>query len=290
MREQVPRPFLKWAGGKGQLLDDIDKSMPVKFNRYFEPFLGGGALFFHLFRRGMVKDAFLSDLNQELVLAYKTVRDSVDELINELQNGMYNWDKDTYYRIRAWDRAPEWKTIDDLRRTARMIYLNRTCFNGLYRVNQAGFFNVPFGRYKNPTICDEENLRAVSRALHNTNIQCIDFEQAVKTAQKGDFVYFDPPYQPLSATSNFTDYTAEGFGAEEQKKLAQVFQDLHKRDCLVLESNSSSQFIIGLYSSDNFYIEYVKAKRAISCDPNGRGEVNELLIRNYKDTRQQRFT
>jgi len=289
MSEIVPRPFLKWAGGKGQILDDIDNSMPLHFERYFEPFVGGGAVFFHLWRKGFRGKAFLSDLNEDLMITYQTVRDSVEKLIKELRNGKYESEKDTFYDIRAWDQRPGWSKVGPVRRTARTIYLNRTCYNGLYRVNQAGHFNVPFGRYKNPTICDEENLRAVSEALQIAELGRVDFGEAVRAAKRGDFVYFDPPYQPLSETAYFTEYTAEGFGEEEQARLAQVFRELHERGCLVLQSNSSHKLIRDLYSDSDFVIESVRAKRAISCDPAGRGEIEELLIRNYRETAQQRL-
>jgi DNA adenine methylase len=289
MRNDVPKPFLKWAGGKGQLLDIIDNNLPVQFNRYFEPFVGGGALFFHLYRRGFRREVILSDLNEELMKAYETIRDSVDDLILELQNGTYESDKDVFYHIRAWDKEPDWIDANNVRRTARMIYLNRTCYNGLYRVNQKGHFNVPFGKYKNPTICNEENLQAVSKALKKAKLLCVDFEESVKEAAKDDFVYFDPPYQPVSETAYFTEYTASGFGEDKQRRLAKVFEDLHKRGCFVLESNSVVPMIRKLYSKKAYILDTVQAKRAISCDPKGRGNVSELLIRNYRNTRQQRL-
>lgn len=288
MSQDMPRPFLKWAGGKGQLLEDIGDNMPIEFTRYFEPFLGGGAVFFYLHRKGFSNEAILNDVNAELVTAYKTVRDHVEELIEELESGGYEPEKKTFYKIRAWDREPEWEGTDPIKKTARMVYLNRTCYNGLYRVNQKGQFNVPFGRYENPTICDRENLRAVSDALANTEILCTDFEEALRNAGEGDFVYLDPPYQPVSETANFTSYTAGGFDAEEQKRLAQVFRDLDARRCYVLESNSATQFIRDLYVSD-FTLEAVNARRAISSDPDTRGEIMELLIRNYEETRQQKL-
>jgi len=289
MRIDLPKPFMKWAGGKGQLLSTIDDYLPAQFNNYFEPFIGGGALFFYLYRQGFKGKAHLSDINEDLVSTYLTIRDSVEDLIVELQSGTYKTDKETFYEIRAWDRNDDWNEIDPIKRIARMIYLNRTCYNGLYRVNKKGQFNVPFGRYDNPTICNEENLRAVSKALTKAKIQCIDFAGAVKEAQERDLIYFDPPYQPVSDTAYFTDYTASGFGIDEQKMLANVFEKLHKRGCYVLESNSSVKVIYDLYSSPEFHIDIVKAKRAISSDPEGRGEVSEVVIRNYIDTRQQRL-
>ncbi|RLI52957.1 MAG: DNA adenine methylase [Candidatus Thorarchaeota archaeon] len=289
VRSETPRPFLKWAGGKGQLLEDLDQVFPPDFSRYFEPFLGGGAVFFHLSRIGFGGQSILSDTNPELITAYQVVRNSVEALIDELQSGFYVSTKEVFYEIRGWDREPSWRHVDPVRRTARMIYLNRTCYNGLYRVNQKGQFNVPFGRYKNPTICDEENLRAVSKALKNAKILCADFAEALQDAGPGDFVYLDPPYQPMSDTAYFTEYTSGGFGVDEQKRLADVFLDLHKRGCLVLESNSDVPLIRKLYENDAFITETVQARRAISCDPTGRGTVGELLIRNYSDTVQARL-
>lgn len=289
MQNDTPRPFLKWAGGKNQLLDELEGSLPSRFGRYFEPFVGGGALFFHLRRTRFNGEATLSDLNRELIDAYLTVRESVDELIEELQHGGYESRKDTFYSIRSWDRELDWAEVDSVRRCARMIYLNHTCYNGLYRVNQKGQFNVPFGGYKNPTICDEENLRAVSRALRNVTILCADFGEATDAAGAKDLVYFDPPYQPVSDTSSFTEYTAGGFGENEQRRLADVFDALHHRGCYILESNSLSPLIRELYSGKDYVLEVVQAKRAISCDPKGRGAVSEYLIRNYSDTVQARL-
>lgn len=289
MARSLPRPFLKWAGGKGQLLDRISDSLPIEFDSYLEPFVGGGAVFFHIYRNGFRRHATLSDINLELMTAYETVRDSVEELIDELQSGVYEDDKEVYYSIRKWDREPDWEEVSSVRRTARMIYLNRTCYNGLYRVNQKGQFNVPYGRYENPTICDEENLRAVSKALQGVDLLCTDFEEAVERASKGDLIYLDPPYQPVSDTANFTSYTKGGFDESEQRRLAKVFKELNDRGCLVLESNSSAALIQKLYENQNFVIEKLQAKRAISSDPNGRGNVTELLIRNYKSTKQQRL-
>jgi DNA adenine methylase len=289
MRNEIPKPFLKWAGGKSQLLTSLESNLPAKFNRYFEPFVGGGAVFFHLFRHGFRGEAFLSDLNHELMTAYETIRDYAEDIISELQKGSYVSEKDAFYEIRAWDRKPDWKDADSLKRTARMIYLNKTCYNGLYRVNQKGQFNVPFGRYKKPTICDEDNIRAVSKALKNVTLLCVDFQEAVRQAGRNDLVYLDPPYQPVSETAYFTEYTAGGFGEIGQRRLAKVFGDLHKRGCFLLQSNSSAPLILKLYSKKAYILDTVNAKRAISCDPLGRGKVKELLIRNYHDTQQQRL-
>ncbi|MFW9889198.1 MAG: DNA adenine methylase [Candidatus Thorarchaeota archaeon] len=289
MRSSFPKPFVKWAGGKGQLLDTIDSNLPVEFKRYFEPFVGGGAVFFHLYRQGFRGKTTLSDLNGELMIAYRTICDSIDELIMELQSGKYEPNEDVFYSIRAWDRTPDWKEVDNIRQTARLIYLNRTCYNGLYRVNQKGYFNVPYGGYKNPTICNVENLQAVSKSLKKAKLLSVDFASVVEDARKGDLVYFDPPYQPVSETAAFTEYTSGGFGEEEQRRLSAVFRQLHRRGCFVLESNSATPLIREIYSDEEFVLETVHAKRAISCDPEGRGEVPELLIRNYLETVQTRL-
>ncbi|MHA1223735.1 MAG: DNA adenine methylase [Candidatus Heimdallarchaeaceae archaeon] len=268
------KPILKWAGGKRGLIEKYKPFFPKKFNKYYEPFFGGGAIFFYLFTQGFIKEAKLSDINQELINVYIVTRDKVEELIDELKSGKYINEKEVFYRIRAEEPS------DAVTRAARLIYLNRTCYNGLYRVNKQGKFNVPFGRYpKNVRIFDEENLRNVSESLKNVELASEDFEEAVKNAQEGDFVYFDPPYVPLTTTADFTDYTSEGFGLKEQERLAKVFKELDERGCLVMESNSSAPIIWKLYTG--FIIDAVHAKRFISSDPNGRGGVKETVIRNY---------
>lgn len=289
MSSNLPKPFLKWAGGKGQLLEVIIDNSPVVFSRYFEPFLGGGAVFFQLRREGYQGKAFLSDVNEELITTYQVVKEAVEDLITELNSGLYEYDKEVYYNIRSWDRQPEWFDIEPVKKAARMIYLNRSCYNGLYRVNKSNQFNVPFGIYNNPTICDEENLRAVSDALHDVSLSVCDFSEGVKQAEKGDFVYLDPPYQPISDTASFTSYTAGGFDEGEQKRLARVFHNLDQKGVYVLESNSAVDFVRKLYHNDRISIEEVLARRAISCDSEGRGGVYEFLIRNYQDTLQTRL-
>ncbi len=279
MRRGTPRPIVKWAGGKGQLLQDLEDNLPTSFETYYEPFFGGGALFFFLSSKGLVKRAILSDLNQDLMNLYMVVRNKVDELIEELASGRYKNERDAYYRIRADEPT------DPIKRAARFIYLNRTCYNGLYRVNAAGKFNVPFGRYRNPKILDVDNLRAASQALKKAKLLASDFEDAVRSAKAGDFVYFDPPYDPVSDTAVFTSYTERGFGAEEQERLARVFRELDGRGCFVLESNSSTKLIKDLYSG--YHIVQVFARRPISSDASTRGPIQELLIRNYEVTLPQ---
>lgn len=270
------QPFLKWAGGKGQLLKQYEAFFPLKFNNYIEPFVGGGAVFFHLYnvdRVGNGKRAILIDSNEELINCYLTIKVDVNKLIRVLGNPKFKNEESVYYKIRA--KEPKNK----LERAARTIYLNKTCFNGLYRVNSQNKFNVPFGGYKNPMICNSENLRAVSLALKNVEILVGDFERCLDFAKRDDFIYFDPPYQPLSRTSSFTSYTKNSFGEEAQKKLCEVFKKLDRRRCQVMLSNSDTPFIRKLYK--DFKIETVFAKRAINCNGSGRGEITELVVLNY---------
>jgi len=275
-KEINPEPFLKWAGGKGQLLPQYNKFFPQTFNNYLEPFLGGGAVFFHLYSTGKItpdKKVILIDSNEDLINTYKVIQNRVDLLIAHLKSGKYVNEESVYYEIR------EWTPTNLVERAARTIYLNKTCYNGLYRVNKKGKFNVPFGRYKNPLICDEKNLKAVNRSLKGVKLIIGDFSNCLKYADLGDFIYFDPPYQPISSTSNFTSYTKDSFGLEDQKRLADVFRELDKRKCKVMLSNSDTSFIRKLYKQ--FRIEVVRAKRYINSNPAGRGEVRELVILNY---------
>ncbi|MHA1653254.1 MAG: DNA adenine methylase, partial [Candidatus Thorarchaeota archaeon] len=210
----------------------------------------------------------------ELIALYIAVRDRIEEIIRELSSGRYVYDEKVYYEIR------DWEPTEPVQRAARFIYLNRTCYNGLYRVNAEGKFNVPFGRYRNPRILDERNLRAASKAFQDVEFRIGDFEETVWDASAGDFIYFDPPYAPLSKTADFTAYTEAGFSFDEQKRLARVFRELDERGCYVLESNSATEEIRELY--EGYRIVEVRAKRAISSDAKTRGPVTELLIRNYE--------
>jgi len=270
-----PEPFLKWAGGKSQLLKQFECFLPPKFNNYLEPFVGAGSVFFYLYYTGRLKGKkiILIDFNEELINCFLVIKENVERLISILKGPKYVNKKEVYYRIRA--EEPK----DRFERVARTIYLNKTCFNGLYRVNSKGKFNVPFGRYKNPLICDSRNLRAVSIALKNVKILCDDFEKSLEYAGKGDFIYFDPPYQPLSKTSNFTSYTKNSFSEEDQKRLCEVFKRLDKMGCKIMLSNSDTHFIRNLYKK--YRIEVVYAKRAINCKPSGRSAIKELVILNY---------
>ncbi len=274
MRKTEARPIVKWAGGKRQLLPQLSRNCPSSFVTYYEPFVGGGALFFHLYSKGLIKRAILADANADLIELYLVVQNHVEELIEELKTGKYVNEKDVYYQIRA--EEPD----EPILRAARFIYLNKTCYNGLYRVNAQGKFNVPFGKYKNPQILDEQNLRAASQALKLAELRVGDFERTVRDARRGDFVYFDPPYVPLSETADFTTYTKDGFDLEEQRRLSRVFRELDDRGCYVLESNSATQLVNELYSG--YYILEVYASRAISSDASTRGKIPEYLIANYE--------
>ena len=267
------KPFVKWAGGKKQLLSQLLAFTPLKFQNYFEPFIGGGALFFKLHYLGRIKKSYLNDLNENLVTAYKTIKEKPQELIKELSSGKYKNEKETFYKIR------EEESKDQIKATARFIFLNKTAFNGLYRENSNGKFNVPFGKYTNPKILDKENILAVSKALQTDETTCLDFEKAVAQAKKGDFVYFDPPYQPISKTSSFTGYTKQDFVEKDQQRLFNCFKTLDKKGCLVMLSNSYSPLVKDLYAEFNQKI--VMASRAISCKGEGRGKIKELIVTNY---------
>jgi DNA adenine methylase len=254
-------------------MPEIAKRFPARdqIRRYFEPFLGGAAVFFHLGH----PHSFLSDSNRDLVELYQVVQQDVEGLIELLR--IHRNDRDYYYQIRSQDPA----ALAPSQRAARLIYLNKTCFNGLYRVNSRGQFNVPFGRHKNPAICDADGLRAASAALQYAELSVRDFESVLDGAQAGDFIYFDPPYQPINKTSSFTSYTAGKFGEEEQRRLAAVYSQLAERGCFVMLSNSDTPLIRGLYGK--FHIHEIQASRAINSKPEGRGKITELLILNYND-------
>ncbi|NTU84305.1 MAG: DNA adenine methylase [Chloroflexales bacterium] len=280
------RPFLKWAGGKGQLLPELTSRLPARFRRYHEPFVGGGALFFHLWNNGrLARGAVLSDYNPDLVECYRAVRDSVEELIALLLDLRPRFsDKEFFYEIRGWDRRPDFRQRPMVERAARMIFLNRTCYNGLYRLNNKGQFNAPFGHYKNPLIVDPENMREASRALQSVDLQVGDFGAVLARAETGDFVYFDPPYVPLSATASFTAYTNQGFAEAEQRRLAAVFQTLARRECYVMLSNSYTELARTLYAGQPVH-ESILASRKINCDGRKRGEVEELIVCSYAPLR-----
>lgn len=274
----IASPFLKWAGGKSRLLDQYNKFFPKKFNSYFEPFLGGGAVFFYLNSLGMISKATLNDYNEELINTYRVIKKDVGGLIKTLAK--YRNSKALFYRVRSLDRDNlAFNKLSQIERAARTIFLNKTCYNGLYRVNSQGQFNVPFGRYRKPVICDSRNLKTACKTLKKVILEIGDFEKAVEKSGKYDFVYLDPPYQPLNRTSSFTGYTSNGFGKAEQERLAKVFRKLHKKGVFLMLSNSDTAFIRTLYKG--FEIHTVVASRAINCKAEGRGKIPELLITNY---------
>ena len=267
-----PEPFLKWAGGKRQLLAQFDPLFPKpgSYGTYHEPFVGGGAVFFHL----RPKRARLADTNPALIEAYQVIAESVEAVIDYLETCRHT--EDFYYRLRGLD--PD--QLDPVRRVGRLLFLNRTGYNGLYRVNRAGQFNVPFGRYKNPTICDAANLRAVAAALAVVSLKVQSFEAVYDQAVSGDFVYFDPPYQPLSKTAAFTAYTKGSFSETDQKALADIFEALDQKGCRVRLSNSDTPFVRKLYRRHR--IETVWATRRINSVAARRGHISE--VRNVSTT------
>lgn len=267
------RPFLKWAGGKRQLLPVLEQYLPDSYGRYFEPMLGGAALFF----RKTPKKAILADINPELVNVYTVIQKQVTQLIADLKKHQHT--EEYFYALRNVDREARFKRWGAVRRASRLIYLNKTCFNGLYRVNSRGNFNTPFGRYKNPNIVDEKNLLLCSEALQSATISCASFAATVSRAKGGDFVYFDPPYVPLNATAQFTSYSKQGFDREMQIALRDVCRELDKRGVHFLLSNSSAPFVKELYRE--FDLRLVDATRAINSKADRRGKIKEVLVKNY---------
>lgn len=281
-------PILKWAGGKRQLLPEITAQFPRDYGRYHEPFVGGGAVFFRLSPR----NGSINDLNARLINFYRVVRDYPDPLVAE--NKTHEHDDDYYYAardefnaIRA-DGEPASRE-DRIREASLLLYLNRTCFNGLYRENQDGEFNVPFGSYSDPNWIQAERIRAVSDILQNTTIHCGDFEYVREEAGTGDLAYFDPPYEPVSATANFNDYHADGFDKDDQRRLRDLAVDLHDQGISVVLSNSPP--VAELYDPyDAFEVTFVDATRSINSDGTGRGEVAEILITNVPESEKRRVT
>lgn len=271
MRE-TPYPVVKWAGGKTRVMGHIVSRLPEKIDRYFEPFLGGGALFLELSRQKRFGRAVVGDENPELMNAYKVIRTSVRDLVAELRNGGYEYDKTRYLEVRALDAL----SLDPVPRAARFIYLNKTCFNGLYRVNGEGRFNVPFGKYKAPVICDEENLLAVSKAMKKARIVEDDFEHQVQGAKAGDFVYFDPPYLPISDTSSFTSYTKGGFSLGDHVRLSLLFRELAQKGVSVILSNSEHPTVRRLYG--DFEMVTITGPRTVGGPAEFRKSVSEVLV------------
>jgi DNA adenine methylase len=283
--KHVPRcdPFVKWAGGKTQLLSALNKHVPSSFNQYFEPFLGGGAMFFFLSSKNLQFTSYLSDINEDLINAYKVVKSKVEQLIALLRYHETEYKKspyEYYYELRANIKP----SLTEVERAAKFITLNKTCYNGLYRVNSRGIFNVPMGRYKSPVICDSTNLKKVSIALRDSRaeLHTSDYNDILlKEAGEDDFIYLDPPYNPVSYTAYFTHYTHSGFTKKDQEELSRVFGILSDRKCKVLLSNSNTPFIRNLYKDFANYTEELDVTRAINSKASKRLGHKELLIRNY---------
>ena len=269
------KPILKWAGGKRQLLPVLLKNIPDKFNTYYEPFIGGAALLISLYSLNKINNAVISDTNTDLYNLYNTIRKEPQELIDELNNLKFRNSRDDYYRARSLFNSTE----DSVRRSAILIYLNRHGYNGLYRVNSNNKFNVPFGKYSNPGMPSPGNIMALSKILQSCTVMNSDFEVAVMHAVRGDFVYFDPPYMPLSKTSYFTGYTHSGFVERDQERLSRIFKDLSRKGVYVMESNSSTELIRELYK--DFSLMEVDARRNINSVGTKRDAVKELIITNY---------
>jgi len=273
--------FIKWVGGKKQLLEQFKPLFPKKIERYFEVFVGGGAVLFYIIKIYKPKYVFISDINKELINTYEVIKNDVENLIIELKKLKELHSKKVYYEIRAEDP----KLLSPLTRASRFIYLNKTCFNGLYRVNSKGGFNVPMGSYKNPSIYQEKELREISKLLKDVEIKIMSFEEITKLTRKNDFIYLDPPYYPLKNKQSFTTYTAGNFLEKEQKQLAEIFKKLDKKGCKVMLSNSNTDFIKDLYKE--FNINFVNANRMINCDGSKRGKIKEVVVTNFLPNTKQ---
>lgn len=270
-------PVVKWVGGKRQIIDQITKYVPKNFSTYYEPFLGGGAVLFAL----QPREAIINDINRELINIYEVIKSNVEELIGDLKK--HRNEEHYFYTIRELDRDKEsYNRLTPIEKASRIIYLNKTCYNGLFRVNKAGEFNSPFGNYRKPNIVNEVTLRAVSNYFNEANIKftCMDFEEVLKSVKKGAFVYLDPPYDPVSDTASFTGYDKSGFDRDEQIRLKKTCDKLNRKGIRFLLSNSATGFIKELYK--DYRIEVIQAKRAINSKAHKRGEIDELLVKNYE--------
>lgn len=277
MKNKLVAPVLKWVGGKRQILDELTPLLPKNITTYCEPFVGGGAMLFYI----QPKKAYVNDINEELILVYKVIKDYVEPLIESLSK--YGNDAETFYEVRGWDRdKKKYDALSDVERASRIIYLNKTCYNGLYRVNNAGEFNSPFGSYKNPNIVNAPVLRAVSSYFKGADVHfsSVDYSKVIEKLPKDSFVYLDPPYDPVSETSNFTGYSKGGFTQDDQIRLRKCCDSLDKRGINFMLSNSSTDFIRKQYSLYN--IKTIQAKRLINSDASKRGDVEEVVITNYE--------
>ena len=298
---EIVKPFVKWAGGKGGLLSQLNNFYPFDLengiiNRYVEPFVGGGAVLIDILQKYDIKEVYAFDINKDLINCYNVIKNNVEALIKELNKKEKEFlkletnDRTIYfYDIRKEYNSYKLKMKQDIKRASEFIFLNKTCFNGLYRVNKSGEFNVPYGKYKNPTICDSKNLKNLSKLIQNVIFEYGDYKKSSKYIDENTFVYFDPPYRPLSITSGFTSYTKENFNDEDQRELAKYYSELNNKKAKLMLSNSNPK---NTNKEDNFFEEIYKefninevlAKRAINANGNGRGNISELLITNYKET------
>lgn len=271
------KPITKWVGGKRQLLNDLNTLKPDKFNRYFEPFIGGGAFLFSL----APEEAVINDFNSDLINLYRVVKENPNDLLAKLEEHAKNNTKEYYLELRELDRSEAIDQLSDVEKAARILYMLKVDFNGLYRVNSKNQFNVPYGRYKNPNIADYDNIMSVSNFFNESKIKILngDFKDAVSTADTGDFVYFDPPYVPVTPTSDFTSYTSDGFSIADQKRLRDLFFDLDKKGVNVMLSNSDVELVHELYKGANIHL--VQANRFINSKSDKRGKVGEVIITNY---------
>lgn len=285
-----PRPIVKWAGGKTQILEDIRRNLPLDFSDYIEPFLGGGAVYFYLHRNNLLsagssrtefKPPILSDRNERLIGMYKQVCNNPDKVMKKLDSLRSKRNKDDYYKLRK-----KWKTVTDpIENAALFIYFNKMCYNGLYRVNQNQEYNVPWGKRPKVNLYNERTFHAVSKALKKAVIVCEDFEFPLNWAEPGSFVYLDPPYHFPGRKNGFTSYTSQGFDENEQMRLADLSKRLNQKGCKILISNSDTALIRSLYTEEEgFFFERITARRLISCNAEGREEITEVLIRNYPST------
>ena len=277
IKNKLVAPMLKWVGGKRQLLDVLAPLLPDKFTAYCEPFVGGGAMLFGL----QPKTAYVNDINQELIRVYEVIKNDVEALIDALE-GFKN-ESDYYYSVRDWDRdKKKYAELPDVKKAARILYLNKTCYNGLFRVNNAGEFNTPFGDYRNPNIVNAPTLRAVSAYLNAASVRltCGDYAKVLQALPEGAFAYLDPPYDPVSDTASFTGYAKGGFSRDEQIRLRESCDELHRRGIKFMLSNSATDFIKEQYAA--YSITIVRAKRAINSDATKRGQVDEVVVRNYE--------
>ena len=276
----APKPFVKWVGGKRQLMQELKNNFPRQFGTYHEPFLGGGAVMFNLLAKEPRLSCNVSDFNSDLILAYVTIRDKLGKIIESLENHAKNYRKNSteyYYEIRKQEPKQQ------VEKVSRLLFLNKTCFNGLYRVNKKGHFNVPLGRYTNPNIVNKENLTEVSKILQSKKIKisCRDFEAVLDDTKKGDLVYFDPPYQPVSKTANFTSYTHRDFTEDDLERLADLGNELNSKGCFVLLSNSNSKTVKDFFSKKHWKITSLDVNRAINSNAQKRTGHKEIIIKNY---------